>query len=387
MHEATLKGATDMLRKMNEKMGYPDWILEDTFLLRKYGFASAFKSGMIVSEFKLTAAAHQFKLAADSIGTPIDFDHNWLRPQDFFQMEYHEFVNDLVGLSSFLAKPIYDYSAPQVYNFGGFGTLIGGEIAKAVNYKQNVQRGSDGDLLDWWDPEDKTFYDGIKTCLKEQRMAEGGGVFGDAPTGEYDSAAGRIQETSDDCLTEALSAMGGINIAHLAWRRWASAFNEDINEKRFPGLDYSSEQLFFIRFGNMWCDYQAMSDLRKGQCSSRQRVFSGIQNSRTFAAAFGCKAGAPMNPSKKCELWGNETRFVSTQDDSGKSGGEAGGSSGSGKSEDKNSDSGGGGGGILVGCVCFLLGAVLGAGVYRLSAAPPSAQGRPEVETELRDRA
>lgn len=79
--------------------------------------------------------------------------------------------------------------------------------------------------------------------------------------------------------------------------------------QKLPGLEkFTPEQLYFISYGRVWCSKtrpaalieQIRSDVHS---PARWRINGAVQNSDYFAKAFKCKAGAPMNLVKKCDLW------------------------------------------------------------------------------------
>jgi len=58
----------------------------------------------------------------------------------------------------------------------------------------------------------------------------------------------------------------------------------------------------------MWCGNSTRGALKSRvvdgvHSPSRFRVIGTLSNSREFAEAWGCPAGSPMNPDKKCVLW------------------------------------------------------------------------------------
>jgi endothelin-converting enzyme len=58
----------------------------------------------------------------------------------------------------------------------------------------------------------------------------------------------------------------------------------------------------------VWCASVRPSEAHKHILSDphaphRARVNAVVQNTPAFAKAFGCPAGAPMNPLHKCEVW------------------------------------------------------------------------------------
>lgn len=83
---------------------------------------------------------------------------------------------------------------------------------------------------------------------------------------------------------------------------------ENSPESALPGLNYTSVQIFFIRFAQFWCysatPEQLKIDVLTDSHSPRQfRVIGTLRNSKEFSEAFSCPINSPMNPDHKCEVW------------------------------------------------------------------------------------
>jgi len=71
------------------------------------------------------------------------------------------------------------------------------------------------------------------------------------------------------------------------------------------------DQLFFITYGQLWCDIEENKEafvteylmLLDVHSPNSARVRGVISNSKEFAKAFNCPAETSMNPKNKCQLW------------------------------------------------------------------------------------
>uniref|UniRef100_A0A131YEP5 Gluzincin n=1 Tax=Rhipicephalus appendiculatus TaxID=34631 RepID=A0A131YEP5_RHIAP len=67
------------------------------------------------------------------------------------------------------------------------------------------------------------------------------------------------------------------------------------------------EQLFFVLYAVELCDNPSrdawIRKLNFGEIPGRLRVNIPLMNFPKFSTAFGCVAGMPMNPTRKCAIW------------------------------------------------------------------------------------
>jgi predicted metalloendopeptidase len=70
----------------------------------------------------------------------------------------------------------------------------------------------------------------------------------------------------------------------------------------------SDKRLFFVAMGQTWCSKVARKGARESILTDEHppekfRVIGTLSQFAPFGEAFGCPAGAPMNPESKCHLW------------------------------------------------------------------------------------
>ena len=71
---------------------------------------------------------------------------------------------------------------------------------------------------------------------------------------------------------------------------------------------FSDDQLYYLGYAQSWCMKTTTESLTTRAHSDPHspaefRVNGVIVNQPGFAAAFSCKAGAPMAPAKNCSVW------------------------------------------------------------------------------------
>ncbi|KAL3246215.1 hypothetical protein MRX96_057831 [Rhipicephalus microplus] len=108
----------------------------------------------------------------------------------------------------------------------------------------------------------------------------------------------RLQETIDEILdSENLADLVGTSLAYTAFTLLDP---KDVGYT-LPGLDMTSEQLFFVLNCVKLCT--TFTRYPKRYAPYRSRCNVPLMNMDEFANAFGCSQGAPMNPPGKCYFW------------------------------------------------------------------------------------
>ncbi|KAH7031990.1 hypothetical protein BKA57DRAFT_523201 [Linnemannia elongata] len=199
-----------------------------------------------------------------------------------------------------MQTPIFHTENPEYVNYGGMGTVGGHEIGHAFD-NNGRYFDSVGRYNNWWTNATSQAFEEKSKCFVDQYSK----YTIKGPKNEDVKVNGELT------LPENLADNAGIK---MAFRSWQSRFQFDpkgdkIANFKLPGLDkYTPEQLFFISYGRLWCTKmtpESLVDLVNHNSHSppQWRINGAAQNSPDFAKAFKCKAGAPMNPNKKCELW------------------------------------------------------------------------------------
>uniref|UniRef100_A0A646QIG5 Neprilysin n=1 Tax=Hemiscolopendra marginata TaxID=943146 RepID=A0A646QIG5_9MYRI len=108
-------------------------------------------------------------------------------------------------------------------------------------------------------------------------------------------------------LLNNLNTNFGLKVAYMAYQNLFELIGEE--RPLFNLTKYSSKQLFWISFANSMCsskNYYKSYDTKLSNMHRSdvlKRAFNSIKNMEEFAQDFGCAAGSPMNPIKKCIVW------------------------------------------------------------------------------------
>lgn len=176
-------------------------------------------------------------------------------------------------------------------NYGAIGSVIGHEITHGFD-DQGRQFDLNGNLFDWWGPSTSEAYLDKAKCIIDQYAN-----FTDPQTG--------LNLNGINTQGENIADNGGLKEAYLAYQNYVK---KNGPEAGLPGLDYTTNQLFWISSAQTWCAVFRPEALKKriltGVHSPNQfRVIGTLVNMKEFANDFKCAEGTKMNPAAKCKVW------------------------------------------------------------------------------------
>ena len=280
MGTATKARAKEKLHAVADKIGYPDRWRDYSKLTIVRG--DAFGNSQRAVEFE-----NRRELA--KIGKPVDRGE-WGMSAATVDAYYSATMNDINFPAGILQSPFYDPHATDAENYGHGGAIVGHELTHGFD-DQGRQFDANGNLDDWWTPEDGKKFDEMTECeVKEYSnfvVVDDVKVNGKLTLGE---------NTADN---------GGLRLAYLAFLADASRKKTDLTKKQDG---YTPVQQFFVGFGQDWCGDTRPEQLRlqvqTDPHSPRQfRINGVVQNMPEFGHAFGCKTGQPMMPVNACRVW------------------------------------------------------------------------------------
>ncbi|RHZ09288.1 hypothetical protein DYB26_012965 [Aphanomyces astaci] len=206
-------------------------------------------------------------------------------------------TNTLVFPAAILQPPVFDAKADPSANYASMGTTISHEITHGFD-RMGRNFDGDGKINPLWSATTMKTFDEKAKCFIEQygSMDIKSELTGDL----FGKVDGNLT------LVETISDNEGLNNAYRAYRDYVHAVSEATKYTKETG-----EKMFWIRYGQSWCEKNSdeylqflLTDVHP---PSRHRLIGAVQNSVDFAKAFNCPVDSPMNPTKKCVLWGIDT--------------------------------------------------------------------------------
>lgn len=229
MTEQTRREALHKLSKFTPKIGYPDrW--------KDYSTLRISAQDLVGNRIRTT----EFRLAelVRKAGNPLE-KHEWLMTPQTVNAYYHPLRNEIVFPAAILQPPFFDEHADDAVNYGAIGAVIGHEIGHGFDDKGSTCDG-DGRLRNWWTDADLRAFEGRTAELVRQYDQ----LVPDQLQDEDTSVNGRLT------LGENIGDLGGLTIAHKAWRMSREADEDGSPDERIDG--YSPEQRLFLSWAYVW---------------------------------------------------------------------------------------------------------------------------------------
>ncbi|KAH8283898.1 hypothetical protein KR054_004671 [Drosophila jambulina] len=288
MDEATKRKTIQKSAEMKSFIGFPSWLRNASALNAYYEGAEVNASTHLENLMDFVHWQMMDKLNEMDKPEPI----GWATSPSNVNA-FHTFQSNAITVPiAILQYPFYDLGL-EALNYGSIGTILGHELTHGFDDSgRRFDRA--GNMVEWWSNRTIDEYINRTDCFVEQYS-------------RYHLED--IDEYIDGELTlgENIADNGGMREAFYAYRLYVKEVGRE--RAKLPGLEhYTHEQLFFISFGNLWCETYtpaasryALSD---SHCPGQMRLRGVLSNSEEFARTFKCARGTPMNPSQpKCRIW------------------------------------------------------------------------------------
>jgi putative endopeptidase len=274
MSPATKRQATTKLDAFLRKVAYPDsWRNYSTLLVRPGAYFENVSS----------AAEWNRRRGWERLGKPVDRTE-WSMVPPTVNASYSATLNQIQFPAGILQPPFFDPNADDAVNYGGIGAVIGHEMTHGFD-DQGRQFDAQGNLRDWWTPEDATKY---KT--EAQRIVDQFNAYTVIDSTTH--VNGRLT------LGENIGDFGGLTVAYAALEK-ALAARRARGEKIVPIDGFTPEQRFFLSWAQIWREIQRPEAERlqvatNPHAPAKWRVNGPLSNMPEFKQAWGCKDGDPM---------------------------------------------------------------------------------------------
>ena len=219
------------------------------------------------------------------LGKPVDKKEWSMTPQTVNAVNL-PLQNALNFPAAILQPPFYDPQAPAAVNYGAIGTVIGHEISHTFDTLGSTFD-SKGRLRNWWTPEDLKHFEAAT-----QRLADQYDTYKPFPD---------LAINGKQTLSENIADVAGISAAYDGYKASHQAAPTDAG--------FSSDQQFFIAFGQNWGEKTREAALRQQVMtdphSPGEYRADTVRNIDAWYAAFDVKPGEKLylSPQDRVRIW------------------------------------------------------------------------------------
>ncbi|HET9327829.1 MAG TPA: M13 family metallopeptidase [Candidatus Eisenbacteria bacterium] len=277
MSDATRQQALRKLEAFSVKIGYPD-------VWRDYSTLTIDRSSLVANVLRSTQFEYKRNMA--KLGKPVD-RKEWGMTPPTVNAYYNPRLNEIVFPAGILQPPFFDANADDPVNYGGIGTVIGHEMTHGFD-DQGRKSDADGNLKDWWTPEDAEKYKARSALIEKQYASY--------------TVLDTLHINGKLTLGENTADIGGASIAYGAMKKALAG-------KKPVKIDgFTPEQRFFLSFAQIWRNNIRPEALRvrintDSHSPGEYRCIGTLSNMPEFAQAFGLKEGDPMVRNEIAKIW------------------------------------------------------------------------------------
>jgi putative endopeptidase len=280
MQPKTREEALRKLDAMAVKIGHPvKW--------RDYSGLAVDRDVYVLNVMQAQEFLTRFDLG--KVGKPVDRTE-WEMTPPTVNAYYNPSLNEIVFPAGILQPPFFDPKADDAVNYGGIGMVIGHELTHGFD-DQGRKFDSDGNLRDWWAPQDAETYKQRAQEIREQYSRY-------VPIDD-------LKINGEMTLGENIADLGGLKISYLAFKKTLKG------KPAPPKLDgFTAEQRFFLSYAMLWRAAVRDEFLRRQvrtdfHSPARFRVLGPLYNMPAFFEAFPAPedaARSKLNP-KPVVIW------------------------------------------------------------------------------------
>lgn len=265
MSAPTRAEAHAKLAKIRVKIAYPDkW--------RDYTGLEVHRDDLLGNVMR--ANQFEWNWQAARAGQPKDPDEWFMTPQTV-NAYYLPTNNEIVFPAAFLQPPLFNMQADDAVNYGAIGSVIGHEISHGFD-DRGRQYDGDGNLRDWWTPEDNEKFKQRADGLVRQYSAF--------------TALPGLNVNGELTLGENIGDLSGAAVSYGAYRN-------SLAGAEAPVIDgYTGAQRFFLGYAQAWRTKWREGLMREivlgdPHAPSEFRANGVVANMDEFYAAFGVREG------------------------------------------------------------------------------------------------
>lgn len=293
MSAQTKRGVLEKVEEMKIKIGYPEILLNASFIDEYYEnlslYNNALESMLAVHKFH---ADKYYNLCCKRV-EEIFWD---LSVEVFLPLVYYDSAqNSIHILQGALQDPIFSVERSMSENFGRLGSVVAHEMIHAVDsigyrYDADGKRKSSSDdpFLLAFEETSQCFVDQYNSFME---LTEDVLLQNPQLSGEFK----KLEIVADSV---------GVDLSFAAYKTYEKYLNQ--SDIQLVDKWFNPEQMFYVSFAQYYCveysEGELFPVLLDDHAPNPIRVSGTLKNSKDFGRVFGCEPGSVMNPSTKCGM-------------------------------------------------------------------------------------
>ncbi|KAG7487325.1 hypothetical protein MATL_G00022030 [Megalops atlanticus] len=293
MDEATKAKAKEKAHSVLAKVGYPEFILNDTYInedIKRLSFSEQDYFGNVMQTLRFFAQSDIAWLRKTVPRT------EWFTNPTTVNAFYSSSTNQIRFPAGELQKPFFwGQNYPRSLSYGAIGVIVGHELTHGFD-NNGRKYDKNGNMDQWWTNASISRFTDKTVCMINQY------------NGYHWEEAG-LNVRGKRTLAENIADNGGMREAFRAYRRWVEKERSGKEEPLLPGIGLSNNQLFFLSYAHVRCNsYRsaaAREQIQSGAHSPpKYRVVGAMSNYEEFRKAYNCPGSSIMNRgAESCRVW------------------------------------------------------------------------------------
>ena len=276
MSAPTKEKAKKKLAAFTWKIGYPDtW--------KDYSSIDIQPDKLIENSMNITLWEHNDMIS--KAGKPVDKKEWGMSPQTINAYN-NPTNNEIVFPAAILQPPFFNPDADDAINYGAIIGVIGHEMTHGFD-DQGAQYDGNGNLSNWWTPEDSKNFISLGKKLEE--------YFSSIEVTKGFKINGKLT------LGENIADLGGLTLGYYALEKSLEG-----KKKPEPIDGFTYQQRFFLGWAQVWRENMTNESLinqvqTNEHSPARWRINATLPLMKEFSDAFGCKC--TVADSLKIVIW------------------------------------------------------------------------------------
>ncbi|KAG8450602.1 hypothetical protein GDO86_003032 [Hymenochirus boettgeri] len=285
--------AKEKAKTVMAKVGYPDFLFNDTYLnedIKMLKFSESDYFGNVLQTLHFLSQSDFYWLRKN---VP---KKEWFTNPTTVNAFYSSSTNQIRFPAGELQKPFFwGAQYPRSLSYGAIGVIVGHEFTHGFD-NNGRKYDKDGNLYSWWTSESEDKFKNKTKCMVDQYS-------------DYYWKQAGLHVKGTKTLAENIADNGGIRESFRAYQKWIKDARNGKEEMLLPGLDLTNNQLFFLSYAHVRCNTfrpeSARDQIISGVHSPPQfRVIGTMSNFEEFHKSFNCQEDSKMNRgSNSCRVW------------------------------------------------------------------------------------